>query len=221
VTVAKPLTVTVLCIVLAGCSGLFHSNARPDQVYFLRATPIQGAPASAPVKASLRLTRPNAAPGLESAQIVLVQPDRRMSFYLASRWPAATANLIETLAIEKLRGSGLWQSVGDSTSAFPTDFVLQVTVRRFEADYSADPTRAAAAPIVHVVLDCMLGKREGREVIGTFLAEGSAPAAANRLSAVVAAFEIAVNQALDSLSAQSAQAVRATMTPGRAAASAH
>jgi ABC-type uncharacterized transport system auxiliary subunit len=127
-----------------------------------------------------------------------------MSFYLASRWAAPTSNMVETLAVEKLRGSGLWQSVGDSTTAFPSDYVMQLTVRRFEADYTGGGT----APDVHVVLDCMLGKREGREVIATFLAEGSATATANRLGPVVAAFEIAVNAALESLSAQAAQAVR-------------
>jgi ABC-type uncharacterized transport system auxiliary subunit len=81
--------------------------------------------------------------------------------------------------------------------------VLQVSVRRFEADYTGGGT----APDIHVVLDCMLGKREGREVIASFLARGEAPAAANRLSAVVAAFETAANAAVDSLSAQAAQAV--------------
>ncbi len=202
------------CCALVGCSGLFHSNARPEQVYVLRAAPIQSLAGAAPVKASLRLTRPIATPGLESAQIVLVQSDRRMSFYLASRWPAPTSNLVETLAVEKLRGSGLWQSVGDSTSSFPADYVMQVTIRRFEADYTGGGT----APDIHVVLDCMLGRREGREVIATFLAAGSATATANRLGPVVTAFETAANAALDSLSAQAAQAVRTAMAQPQTAA---
>src|SRR6185312_6539027 len=101
----------VLSLAITGCGGLLHSNARPDQVYYLRATPIQGNASAAPRRVSLRLSPPIPAPGLESAQIVLVQPDRRMSFYLASRWAAPTSRVIETLTVEKLRGSGLWQSV--------------------------------------------------------------------------------------------------------------
>jgi cholesterol transport system auxiliary component len=200
----------LLSLTVVGCAGLLHSNARPEQVYYLRAIPTQGGASGTPVKASLRLNRPIPGPGLESAQIVLVQSDRRMSFYLASRWPAPTPNIIETLAVDKLRESGSWRSVGDSTSSFPADYVLQVTVRQFEADYTGGGT----VPDVHVVLDCMLGKREGRELIATFVAEGSATATANRLGAVVAAFETAANAALDSLSAQTAQAVRtATAAP--------
>jgi cholesterol transport system auxiliary component len=200
--------ILLACVALAGCTGLFHSNARPPQVYYLRATPPPKAEGPAdPLGASLRFARPTADPGLESAQIVLVQSDRRMSYYLASRWPAPTANMIERLAVEKLRGSGIWQSVADSASPFPSDYVMLVNVRRFEADY----TGGAPAPDIHVVLDCLVGKREGREVIANFLAEGSAQATANKLSAVIAAFETATNTALDSMSEQTADAVRAAM----------
>jgi cholesterol transport system auxiliary component len=192
-------------LLLSGCSGLFHSDARPDQVYYIRATAPQKNGDRIP--ASLRFTRPTTAPGLDSPQIVLVQSDRRMSYYLAARWPAPVSNLVETIAVEKLRGSGVWQSVGDSTSAFPSDYVMQVTVRRFEADY----TGGGSAPDVHVVLDCLVGRREGREVLADFIAEGSAPAEANRQSAVVAAFETATNVAIDSMTTQSADAVRAAL----------
>lgn len=194
-------------LALAGCGGLFHSNARPDQVYYLRATAPEKGAAAAPLSTSLRVMRPTAAPGLDSPQIVLLQSDRRMSFYLASRWPAAAPNMVESLVVEKLRGSGMWQSVMDSTSSFPSDYVIQVMIRRFEADY----TSGGPAPDVHVVFDCVVGRRESREVVGSFLAEGSAQAAANRLGAVVAAFETATNAALDSMAAQTSGAVRAAL----------
>lgn len=195
-------------LALSGCGGLFHSDARPEQVYYLRAAPMaKSNDAPAPLATSLRFTRPTAAPGLDSPQIVLVQSDRRMSFYLASRWPASAPSMIETLAVEKLRGSHIWKSVGDSSSGFPSDYVMQVTVRRFEADY----TDGSPSPAIHVVLDCLVGKREGREVVGAFLAEGSSQATANKLSAVVAAFETATNTALDSMTMQTADAVRAAM----------
>lgn len=209
----RALPALLLCAVLAsvalsGCGGLFHSDARPDQVYYLRATALEKGPAAAtPLAASLRVLRPTAAPGLNSPQIVLLQSDRRMSFYLASRWPVSAPDLVEPLAVEKLRGSGMWRSVGDSTSSFPSDYVIQVMIRRFEADY----TGGGPQPDIHVVLDCIVGKREGRDVVASFLAEGSAQAGTNRLGAVVAAFETATNTALDSMAMQTATAVRAAV----------
>jgi cholesterol transport system auxiliary component len=182
-----------------GCSGLLHSSVQPEQTYYLRAAPAAG-PAAA-LGASLRVGHPLPAPGLESTHIMLVQPDHRMNFYSGSRWPAPVADVLEALAVETLRGSGAWSSVEDSTSPFPSDFLLQIAVRRFEADYTA----GGAVPEVHVMFDCIIGRREGRDVVATFVVSGSAAAADNRMSAVVAAFEQAAGSALTSLAQQTAQ----------------
>ena len=211
--------IPLLCVCLAGCSGLFKSTAPPEQIYFLRA-PAAGAGTSATgstspagstsaadgtaVGASVRVGHPMAGPGLDTPRIMLVQADHRMNFFAGSRWPAPLPNVVEALAVQTLRASNAWASVEDSSSPFPSDYLLQVAVRRFEADYA----ESGSAPAVHVVLDCTVGRREGRDIIATFVASGTAAAAANRLSDVVAAFEQATGVALQALSQQTAQAVR-------------
>jgi cholesterol transport system auxiliary component len=199
---------------LGGCTGLFHSNARPEQVYYLRAPSAAGTEGSSAgggsngaalvPPASLRVTHPLASPGLDTQRIMLVQNDHRMNFYAGSRWPSAVPDVIESLLAQTLRASGAWASVEDTASPFPSDYLLQTAVRRFEADY----TGGAAAPVIYVVIDCLIGRGEGREVIATFSVSGSATASANRLSEVVAAFEQASGAALNSLASQAAQAVR-------------
>lgn len=194
-----------LLLALGGCAGLLHSTAPPEQVYYLRAPEAAAAAVPASASASLRVGRVSAAPGLDSPRIMLLRADHRMDFYAGSRWPAPAPEVIGALAVQTLRGSGAWTSVEDSTSPFPSDYVLQLLVRRFDADYGD----AAAAPVVQVTFDCIIGRREGRDVVATFTVSGSAPAAANRLGAVVAAFEQASTGALNALAQQSAQAVRA------------
>jgi cholesterol transport system auxiliary component len=200
-------------LLLSGCSGLFHSTTPPAQTYYLRAPSASTAalPAAATAVAtpagasvSLRVEQPVAGPGLDTARILLVQADHRMNFYAASRWPAPAPQLIGALAIETLRASGTWSSVQDATSAFPAQYLLQITVRRFDADYSG-----GALPEAHVVFDCTLGRREGREVIASFVVQGTAGAAADRMGDVVTAFEQATGAALTSLSQQAGEAVRA------------
>jgi len=211
---------------LSGCSGLFHSSAQPEQTYYLRAPGAGaasqatgggategGSPAQRAALGSLRVGHPIAAPGLDSPRIMLVQVDHRMNFYAGSRWPAALPDVVGALAVQTLRGSGAWASVQDAASAFPSDYLLQIAVRRFEADY----TGGGGAPVVYVVLDCAVGRREGREVVATFIASGSAAAVANRLSEVIGAFEQAADTALSSLSQQAEQAVRAAGAPADAA----
>jgi cholesterol transport system auxiliary component len=195
----------LLALALSGCS-ILHSNAPPEQAYYLRAAaPPAAAAAVTPASAmSLRIGLPNMGPGLETPRIMLLQADHRMNFYTGSRWPAPPADVIESLAVQTLRASGSWSSVEDSTSPFPSHYLLQIGVPHFEADYTAgDP------PTVHVVFDCILGRRDGRDVIATFSASGSAPAAANRMSEVVAAFQQATDAALAALSQQALQAVSA------------
>jgi cholesterol transport system auxiliary component len=208
--------VACTALALSGCTGLFQSNAIPEQTYLLRAPapPAASAPAAPPGAAlaspaglpAIRVLQPDADPGLNSSHIILVQADHRLNFYAGSRWPGPVPSLIESLTVETLRASGAWQLVEDSDSPFPSDYLLRITVRRFEADYTGG---GGGAPEVHVVLDCVVGRREGRDVVASFLAEGTAAAAADRMSAVVAAFEQATDQALDSLARQTRMAVAA------------
>jgi cholesterol transport system auxiliary component len=192
----------VLYAGLTACSGGLHSDSPAVQVYVLRAAP-HSKVASIPPSASIHVSRPMAGPGLDSDHILLVQPDHKMSYYVASRWPADLPSVVESLAVDTLRATGAWTTVQDSGSAFSSDYLLQIVIRRFEADYPA----GAAAPEVHIVLDCTVGRRAGREVIGSFVAEGSSTAAANRLGDVVGAFEAAANQALAEIAQQTSQKV--------------
>jgi hypothetical protein len=74
---------------------------------------------------------------------------------------------------------------------------------------------------VHVVLDCIIGRREGRDVVASFVVAGNAPASANRLTEVVGAFEQATGSALEALTQQALQAVRAADAHAAAAPASH
>ena len=199
---AAALATAILSVGFTACAGGLHSDSPATQVYVIRATPHPQA-AVKPPTVSIHVGRPMAAPGLDSDHIVLVQADHKMSYYVASRWPGDLPAVIESLAVDTLRSTGAWSTVQDSGSAFSSDYLLQIVIRRFEADYSA----GGGAPEVHVVLDCTVGRRTGREIVGTFMAEGSSTAAANRLGDVVGAFEVAANQALADIGKQTAQKV--------------
>ena len=195
---------------MAGCSSLLHSDAPPVQVYTLRAGAVSADGAANPhpaLAASLRVAQPLAGPGLGTSQIVLLQTDDRMNVYAGSAWAADAPALIESLATQTLRASGDWSSVEDAESPFPSHYLLQISIRHFDADYSAG---TGAPPTVHVTLDCTLGSEGGRRLIATFVAAGRAAAAANRLGEVVAAFQQATDLALTSMSQQAFAAVHAT-----------
>lgn len=207
-TSVRRLASVLLVLLVAGCASVLRSNAPPVQVYTLRAGDASSggnAEAHAAVAASLRIAHPLAGPGLGTSGIVLLQPDHRMNVYAASAWASDAPALVEALVTQTLRASGEWSSVEDAESPFPSDYLLQISIRRFEADYSAGTD---AAPTVHVILDCTLGVEDGRTIVSSFVAAGSAGAGANKLGEVVAAFQQATDQALASLSQQAFAAVR-------------
>ncbi len=214
--------VLAAALLAAGCSSGLHSDAPPLQIYVLRATATaprtaeaSGAAVARPLEASMpaggtsaapsvQLPRPSADPGLATELITLVRSDHRMDYYSGSRWAGELPDIVSTLALDTLRASGQWGAVQESPSPFVSDYLLQINIRRFEADY----TDGAVAPKVRVVLDCTLARRIGRELVTTFAADASAAATENRLNAVVAAFETAANSAMAIVADRSGQAAK-------------
>jgi cholesterol transport system auxiliary component len=217
-------------MLVSGCSGLLHSDDPPIQTYYLRAaaspemavaeqkqaldaartaaaTPAKASPIDAPP--TLQVPRPQADPGLATELITLIQSDHRMDHYAGSSWPGALPEVVETLAIDTLRASGHWSAVHDAPSPFTADYLLQINIRRFEADY----TGGGEAPKVYVTLDCTIARRLGRELLTSFVAEGVADASQNKMSAVVAAFEKAANMALATMAQRSGEAIKTSTGP--------
>jgi len=227
---SRLLLMVSIGVLVSGCSALLHSDDPPVQVYVLRAaaspsraateqaqaldearaastSPAKSTPPEAPP--TLQLPRPQADPGLSSELITLVQSDHRMDRYAGSSWAGALPDVVETLAIDTLRASGKWSAVNDAPSPFTADYLLQINIRRFEADYTA----GGEAPKVYVTLDCTIVRRVGRELLTSFVAEGVADAEANKMSAVIPAFEKAANMALATMAQRSGDAVKTSTGP--------
>jgi cholesterol transport system auxiliary component len=198
------LAILSTALALTGCGGLLDSKMAAPQAYVLRLPPPASQPGGTPL-GSLMVRRPEAGPGLNSDRIALVREGGRFDFYAAARWAASAPILVESVLVDTLRATGSYSAVMDDAAPFSPHYDLRVTLRRFEADYSA----GGSQPTVHVVLDCTLGRRRDRQLLASFTAQGSARAEANRLGAVVAAFESASSAAVGQLLIATHEAVSA------------
>ena len=200
------LALLSVSLLMAGCGGLFESTLASPQTYVLRVPP-RTAPA-APIAANpgtLRVQRPEAGPGLNTELVALLRSDRRLDFYSATLWAAPAPDLMESLIVDSLRGSGLFAGVFDDSSPYAPHYTLRCALSRFEADY----TGGGVAPTVHTRLDCTLGRHRDRVMLANFTAQGSAVAGADRINAVIAAFEGATAVALAEIERQAAAALSA------------
>jgi len=173
---------------LAACGGL-SSKAEPEQFYVLHAA--QAAAGEQALPGTLVIPRPAVQPGLDTFRIALLRAGNELDYFALSRWSEALPEVIGAFAVQSMSGtfttvSALDRNVGTA------DFELLLTARSFEARY-AEGTRA---PVVHVAFDCLLTGMRPRRVLGSCDVAVEEPAADNRMSAIVAAFERGAQRAM-------------------------
>jgi ABC-type uncharacterized transport system auxiliary subunit len=194
-------------VLAMGCAGL-HSSQEATQVYTLEdALPATGAvrtgtdkPIATGVneeRPTVQVLRPLAAPGLDSERIAVVRQVSQLDYYAASRWPAPLPEVLQALAVNALRASGQYRAVQSEGAAFAADEVLQLEIRRCQAEYTS-----GGDAVVRVQLVATLGRRADRSLVASVSAESVAPVAENRLQAVIAAYRVAVGEALGRLVTQ-------------------
>jgi cholesterol transport system auxiliary component len=183
---------------LAGCTGsLFKSEQAIPQTY--RLTPLAAETQNAaPFDSLLLVVRPNAAPGLDTERIAVLRPGLRLDYYAGSQWGAALPDVLQNVVVESLQNTGRLRGVQRDLSNFRPDFVLQLDVRAFQAEYAT-----AEAPRVRVDLIATIGRLDERSSVITFAATALEPADSNTMSAVAAAFDKALQGATRTVLANS------------------
>jgi ABC-type uncharacterized transport system auxiliary subunit len=199
-TAARGLTATSLAF-MAACGGGLKSSAPGEQVYVLH--PARVSSAAPAVNSMLVVPQPEAQPALNTHRIALTQPGNRLDYFADSRWGAALPQVLGALVVESLVASGTFSVVtGTDPSAGNGDFQLLLTVRRFEAEYSGDPS--GIAPVARVSIECLLTTGAPRRVVGRCDAQAEEPARENRMSEIVAALEVAAQRALTQIGGEAA-----------------
>ncbi len=193
-----PVTAVLLLGLLTGCTGsLFKSEQAVPQTYRLTALAAQPQNA-APFDALLLVVRPNAAPGLDTERIAVLHSDRRLEYFAASQWGAALPEVVQNVVIESLQNTGRLRGVQHELGNFRPDFVLQLDVRAFQAEYAS-----GGAPRVRVDLIATIGRLNDRRLVLSFAATALEPADSNTMSAVAAAFDKALQDATRTILASS------------------
>lgn len=196
----RTLALLSLSLALTACGGLFTDRNPAPVTYVLRPdfvampqTSLQGDPAATrgAAAAVLQLAPVVVAPGYATAALLVTRPDRRLDVFAASRWPDELPQVVGELALGALRGVARLE-VYDAAAPVAATYMLRLSVRRFDAEYR----REGVAPLVRIIIDGSVVRRRDRHVLGNFVAEATVPAGANRMSAIVEAFERAAGEAL-------------------------
>jgi cholesterol transport system auxiliary component len=175
-----------LALALSGCISLLPSS-KPAQLYRFSAPP---APAGAVPVDTVRVFR---GPGFFQREAagdrILTITGERAAYVAQARWVAPAEVLFDEALTSAFDVSGGKARLVWRGEPAHSDFALRVDVRNFETDYSGD------APTVLVRVRVVLA-RSDRTPVAERVFEARAPAAENRLSAIVAAYDQAVGKVL-------------------------
>src|SRR5450631_4078623 len=181
---------------MLGCAGsLFKNKAAPPTMYLLLATPkspIADSPITAVAPADLAVLKPRVRAGLDTDRIAALYPDRRLDYFADARWSGPLDDVVQDLAVQAFRNGARLQNVSSDASAFASAYWLEIEIADFQAEYAS----AGAAPTINVRLLARVASAGDRNILSSFTAGARQAATDNRLTAIVDAYERAVNSAL-------------------------
>ena len=207
---------------LGACTGsLFQSKVAPAATYLLAPAAVAGVAAPTAraagggtlIPADLAVLKPRVRAGLETDRIAVLYPDHRLDYFADARWSGPLAEALQDAAVQVLHERAQLRGVSGDASVFASGYWLELEVSDFQAEYAA----GAEPPTVHVRLMGRLGSSADRGILDRFVVEAREPAAANRLTEIVAAYSRAAGAALGEIAAR-ATATLANGGPAREAA---
>lgn len=197
------VTAAALALAAAGCVGSLKNTDPEPRMYRVVAPELPGGDG---LDADLVVARPESAPGLGMSRIATRWPGLRFDYYAGARWAEDLPTMVQSALVESLAGSRRLRSVQGDLGRFRATYVLSVNVQVFEADYTA-----GAVPTARVVLAATLGRQADRRVLASFSVATAQPAAANRLTEVVAALDGAFGRAATEVATRSFDAIAADL----------
>ena len=177
-----------LVLLLAGCGGVLTSDAPAERVYWLEplsdvVVDLPNAPSDAE-RPTVTLSV-DAAPGLDTDRLLILEDDARLNEYAAARWADRAPEVVESLLKASLEADGRFLRVADRSAAH-VDVRLALELRRFFK-------RGGNVQIeLNGYLDC-------GDSMHTISARALAPVREERLASIVAAFQIALDDASTSV----------------------
>jgi cholesterol transport system auxiliary component len=197
------LVLVAACAVTGCVSNALQSDHDAPSVVRLAAPAVE--PGGATLPGAIAVARPRAPSSLDTERVAVHRPGLGFDYYLGLRWIEPAPEMLQRLLVATLATDGRFSATFAAPARVPVEYLLDVELRRFEADY-ADPE---AAPTVRVEAQFTLVASASRKRLASFTLESSETALQNRQGSVVAAFDRAVARML----LEAAQRLRALEPP--------
>lgn len=193
----RQLLVVLAAGLCSGCAGSVLTSANEAPAVFRLEAPALS-PAGDELPLALVVSRPRAVSSLDTDRIAVVHPGGSFDYFAGVRWADPAPQMMQGLLVQAIDADGRFAAVVAAPSRVPADLMLDVELRRFEASYAAGEHAARVRVELQVnIVDVRKGAR-----IASFGAASEADATGDRRPAVVAAFDRATGEAVQSVVAR-------------------
>jgi cholesterol transport system auxiliary component len=192
-----------VAVFIGGCGSLLETKLPENTSYVLAPAPASSTGVTRS-EVDLSIGRPDLAPGLDSERIAVLR-GQQLDYYRGAQWGGRMAEVVQTLLVDSFEDQQLFRSVTSEQSRVASEYVLDVSVRDFQAEYTNDNS----APTAHVTIRGRLIRVVDRQLVDTFAATAQSKSSDNRLGPVAAAFEDAAHQVVLELAQKTATAIAA------------
>ena len=169
-------SIAVAALASTACGSLLETQLPASSNYVLAPAPASSA-GVARSEMDLSIGRPDLAPGLDTERIAVLK-GRQLDYYRGAQWGGRTTEVVQTLLVDSFEDQQLFRSVTPEQSRVASEYVLDVTVRDFQAEYASDND----APTAHVTILGRLIRVTDRQLVDTFAATAQSKASDNRMS---------------------------------------
>ena len=176
----------------AGCVGSALESKREEPEVF-RLTMPETTDAGSALPRALAVGRPRAPVSLDTERIAVAGPARRFDYYAGVRWAEPAPLMLQNLLVQALAADGRFATVVSVPSRVPSDYQLEIELRRFEAENDGQ-----GPPVVRVAMQVTLLDRRGTR-LASFPVTASVTAEADRRADVMSAFDSATRQVISSI----------------------
>lgn len=169
----KPLVILGL-LVLAACGG----KPAPERYSLIASAPVG---ASCRSEVTVKFRTPNAAPGLDTSRIVVMDRPNHLTHYQGVAWGATTARQVQHFLADHLEQTGMVSAVSTDLDTLPADYEIDMELREFHVDLTGEPR-------VRVRLTATVTRADGARMMKRLILRREAPVGGANMEGIVAIF---------------------------------
>jgi len=190
-SLARLLFVCTSMFCLSGCISVLPESEPPAPRYTI-ASVDNALSGGQSVDWSLVIADPVSSQLYNTVKIALTRAPNKFEFYAGSEWADRAPVLLQQAIIRSFENTGRILQVGDYTALPVSDYVLNLDIREFHADY------AAGSPMTKVTVFARLSTKKGEIIVGERFST-SYNADQDNLADIMSAFDRSLEQVIADL----------------------